>query len=106
MRIVIVKKLFGSYIGFTFYPFIFVVKGKHSLKLMRHEYIHAMQQKEMLVIPFYIVYLLNYIFNLVYYRLDIKRAYRNICFEREAYENEYDANYLKYRKKWSWTKYF
>ena len=52
MRIVIVKKLFGSYIGFTFYPFIFVVKGKSSVKLLRHEAIHYQQQKEMLVIPF------------------------------------------------------
>ena len=92
--------IFMSIGGITLFPFIILrEKYKNNPKnIIRHESIHIKQQIEMLVIPFYVVYLLNYIFNLVYYRLDVKRAYRNISFEREAYENEYDANYLKYRK--------
>lgn len=32
-------------------------------------------------------------------------AYRNISFEREAYDNQYNYNYLSKRKHYSWIKY-
>ena len=34
-----------------------------------------------------------------------KDAYRNLSFEREAYGNENDFEYLKNRKPYSWIKY-
>jgi len=32
-------------------------------------------------------------------------AYRNISFEREAYDNDDNLNYIKERKHYSWLKY-
>jgi hypothetical protein len=32
-------------------------------------------------------------------------AYRNVVFEREAYENEYDLSYLKSRSYWRFMSY-
>lgn len=58
----------------------------------------------MLVIPFYVIYLINYLINLVIYRQHDK-AYREIIFEREAYANEHNKNYLSQRPVWSFMKY-
>lgn len=58
----------------------------------------------MLVIPFYVIYLINYLINLVIYRQHDK-AYREIIFEREAYANEQNGDYLSQRPVWSFMKY-
>lgn len=79
------------------YPFILVNPGKKmNAVLLNHERIHLRQELEMLIIPFYIVYLTELLF----------KGYRNISFEREAYSNESDLNYLKIRKPYSWLKYY
>ena len=57
--------------------------------------------KELFYVPFYILYLLNYIYNLFVY-MDQHEAYRNIYFEKEAHEHQYDLNYIKYRKKYNY----
>jgi hypothetical protein len=44
--------------------------------------------KELLYIPFYIIYVIEAIF----------KKYRNISFEKEAYENQDNFEYLKERK--------
>lgn len=93
--------------GITLYPFI-LLKHKSYKKnkvLMNHEEIHLQQQKELLVLPFYVLYLGNYLFNLVKY-WHHHTAYLNICFEREAYENEQDLKYLSKRKFWSFWRYW
>jgi hypothetical protein len=88
------------------FPFILLKKlsFKDDKILLNHERIHLKQEVELLIIPFYILYLLNYFINLVIYRNHYK-AYLNICFEREAYENDKNLDYLKYRGFWAWTKY-
>ncbi|GAA4831967.1 hypothetical protein [Algivirga pacifica] len=101
MPIVIVSKRFCNLwgiLGITLYPFIIVrdKKIKADPVIMNHEYIHIRQQRELLVIPFYVLYLLNYYYNLWKYR-NRYEAYRNICFEREAYEQEKDLSYLSRR---------
>lgn len=81
-------------------------KKEHlSKQLINHESIHIMQQIELLVVGFYGLYILNYLFNLLIYR-NHEKAYMNIIFEKEAYINEDDHNYLNYRKPFSWLKYF
>ncbi|SFS95626.1 hypothetical protein SAMN04487890_10776 [Mucilaginibacter polytrichastri] len=88
------------------YPFI-LVSDKRFLDddvLIRHETIHLKQEAELLVIPFYIIYALNYLINYVIYK-NHDKAYRAICFEREAYANEQHANYLVKRKLWAWRFY-
>lgn len=71
--------------------------------LMNHERIHTSQLLEMLVIPFYIWYLVEWLILLFRYR-DRKQAYRNICFEREAYVHEKDLDYLSHRKPYAWLR--
>ncbi|MEO6148598.1 MAG: hypothetical protein ABIP28_00475 [Mucilaginibacter sp.] len=92
--------------GMALYPFI-LVKSKSAVNdrvLINHEAIHLKQQAELLVIPFYIFYLLNYLCNLFIYR-GHNKAYRNIVFEREAYQNETDLAYNQKRGLWAWRKY-
>lgn len=72
-------------------------------KLINHETIHFQQALELLVIPFYVIYVLEYIFKAIKY-LDIEKAYYNISFEREAYANESNLNYLIERKRYNWLK--
>lgn len=88
------------------FPFILLKYTRLRLdrQIMNHELIHLRQQTELLIIPFYILYLLNYLFNLIYYR-NHYLAYRNIVFEREAYENDSDPTYLGGRKFASWRNY-
>ena len=66
-----------------------------------HECIHTAQMCEMLFVFFYLWYCIEYIVKLIIYR-NTKKAYRSIGFEREAYVNEIDPNYLKNRKHYSW----
>jgi len=94
------------FVGIALWPFI-VIKD-HRLKddeiFINHEKIHLRQQLELLVIPFYFIYLIEYSIRLLKYR-NSQEAYRNISFEREAYEMETDLSYLKERKLWSFIKF-
>lgn len=93
--------------GMALFPFILLKDAafKHDAVFMNHERIHLRQQLELLVLPFYILYLINYLFNLLRYK-DHNKAYLNIVFEREAYTNEYDPNYLSRRKFCTFLRYF
>jgi hypothetical protein len=95
--------------GVTMFPFILLRKSyidkqpKQNVdKIIRHESIHIAQQKELLVIFFYIWYFTEYAIKFFKYTF---LAYENISFEREAYSNELSENYLANRKPWSFLKY-
>lgn len=94
------------YSAMAIWPFILVKRKemKQDAVLINHERIHHRQQLEMLIIPFYLVYFVNYLCNLIKYRAHYK-AYREIIFEREAYNMEKDMGYLKNRSIWSFLKY-
>lgn len=100
----LVKLLTGKkIIGIALAPFGIYLKPEYLTKrsVIRHESIHWKQQIEMLIIPFYLWYLIEW-----FIRLFMKgNAYKNISFEREAYENEFNEKYLKKRKFFAWTKY-
>lgn len=93
--------------GFAFFPFIFVKekKDKYDLFFINHEKIHLRQQLEMLLIGFYIVYFVEFLIRLLVSRNWMK-AYVSISFEKEAYQNEKNLDYLKKRSFWSFVKYF
>ena len=59
-----------GYRAITLYPFIFVRNDsdKYDKELINHERIHLRQQKELLVILFYIWYLLDFLFKYLRYR--------------------------------------
>lgn len=73
--------------------------------MVNHEKIHFQQQLELLILPFYVLYLLNYLFNLLRFK-NHSLAYFNICFEKEAYANDKNPNYLKTRPFYGWLKHF
>jgi len=65
-------------------------------RTIRHEEIHVAQAKELGGwLLFYIAYLF----------LWIEHGYRNNPFEREAYDNEFKADYLENREIYAWKKY-
>jgi len=96
-----------NYNGLAIYPFIFLKNRSLSKNdvLINHERIHLRQQLELLLVFFFIWYILEFMLNLVRYR-NWNKAYRHISFEKEAYVNEMNPNYLIDRKFWSFIKYF
>jgi len=103
-----------GYVGITLWPFGIHIAlseeeyirkyGRERLNnTINHERIHIAQQKELLGIFFYILYVLIWVVWLFRYG---KKAYRNLPFEKEAYENAGNSEYLKTRKLFSWIKYF
>jgi len=114
---------FGGFDAMTLGPFVFTRKDKDKVDavLLNHESIHWEQQKELLILPFFLLYGLLYVVELIHClfakkrgqnpnpngirRTIWKRAYRSIIFEREAYGNQENMNYLKERKFWGFLKY-
>jgi len=108
MFLIVTKYLIPKgYRGLTVFPFVFIKYrlDKENLVFVNHERIHLRQQLELLVIPFFIWYFLEFILRLIQYK-NTDLAYRNISFEREAYANEKDFYYLKRRSFWNFFRYF
>lgn len=95
-----------GYRGLTLFPFVFVKYrlDKENMVFINHERIHLRQQLELLIFPFYFWYILEFLIRLVRYK-NKDLAYRNICFEKEAYANERNLEYLKRRSFWEILKY-
>jgi hypothetical protein len=98
MILLVIKWLPKSVSALALFPFVLLKnkKFRYDTVLINHERIHLRQQLELLVLPFYIWYLLEYFLRLLQYR-NHQQAYFNISFEREAYKNEKNLNYLKQR---------
>ena len=79
---------FGTYHGLNLFGIVFVQRrwGKMEPYELNHEFIHTCQQWEM-------TYVLA------------EKAYYNISFEREAYANERNMEYLHERRLMAWTRY-
>jgi len=95
-----------GYVAINLFSLVFVRKEYDpvSEKIKNHEAIHTAQGKELLWIFFYLFYGIEWIIRLVQYR-DRKKAYRNISFEREAYANDENLDYLKNRRLFSFLQY-
>jgi len=81
---------------------LFVHRGVYlSEELINHERIHTAQQREMLFVFFYLFYLIEWLV-----RLPMRgNAYLNISFEREAYANQRNLDYLDERRHYAWRNY-
>ena len=110
---------FPGYKAINLFGVLFV---KNNAKIdgvtLNHEAIHSRQFVELMVLfavatvfirwwlpvfapfAFYVWYLIEWLI-----RLPKGNAYRNISFEREAYANQDDLNYLKSRKQFDFVKY-
>lgn len=105
---IIYTKHFPSkgYAAINLFGVIFARKEFNPLssKISNHEAIHTAQMKELAYLIFYIWYGIEWVFRLCQYQ-NTKQAYYNISFEREAYKNQHDLEYLKSRKLFSFKKY-
>lgn len=96
---------FKGYIAITIGNIIFVRKEYEVTDiLINHESIHYEQEKELGYVGFYLLYILEYLYNRIKYK-NGRTAYHNISFEKEAYDNQRDLDYIPNRKKFSWLKY-
>ena len=114
MKVPIIKfkecKWFGPR-RFTLTIFPFIIFKKEYVELVsepfleldiNYESIRIQQQKELLVIPYFIWFNVEYCIKFVFYGID---AYDNVSFIREAFTHESDKEYLKNRKFWAFLKY-
>lgn len=96
---------FPGFAAINLFGILFVRKNATITdNMIRHESIHTEQMKEMLFVPFYLWYVIEWLLRLIQYR-NTHTAYRNISFEREAYASENDLYYLDSRKRYSWVNY-
>ncbi len=89
------------------FPFILIKYEdlRNDEFIINHEKIHLRQQAEMLLVFFYLWYLTEFFIKLIKYK-NRRKAYENISFEKEAYANECNLNYLPKRKFFSFFLYF
>ena len=95
---------FKGFVAMNLFGILFArneYRNKISDRTINHESIHTAQIKEMGYIFFYMWYLVEWLIRLFVN----SNAYRNISFEREAFINDDNLNYLKTRKRFSWLKY-
>jgi hypothetical protein len=107
MFLIITKFLIPKgYRGFAVFPFVFHRNhsDREDLVFVNHEKIHLRQQLEMWLVSFFIWYFIEFLLRFIQYR-NWNLAYQNISFEREAYENETEPDYLKRRSFWGFRKY-
>ncbi|MDO1499690.1 hypothetical protein Q2T40_06040 [Winogradskyella maritima] len=96
-----------GYSGLTLFPFILLKERrlKTDKRFINHERIHLRQQLELLIAPFYLIYGIEFLIRLIKLK-NWHLAYRAISFEREAYSNDNNLDYLKRRPFWNFIHYF
>ena len=94
---------FGSFLATNIFGIIFCRsdKGRLSETDKNHEYIHTLQQREMLFLGFTLWYCIEWLWRYAKCR-DGMKAYRDLYFEREAYTMESDLEYRHHRKHFAW----
>lgn len=96
-----------NYLAINLFGILFVRRGNaHLIDVydLNHEHIHTRQMKEMLYIFFYMWYIAEWLVRLLRYFSPME-AYRNISFEREAYQNQHNLNYVNTKKFYSFIRY-
>ena len=103
---------FKGFIAINLFGIIFIrkeVRPHYNISmqeydtLLLHEYIHTKQMRELLYLAFYLWYIIEWLVRLAMYR-DMNKAYRNISFEREAYENQRNRSYIQERERFAFLK--
>ena len=102
-RIYLVKRLplAKNYYAICLFGFVLSVRPLSATE-QNHELIHAAQQKELLYIPFFIWYGIEWVLLFLKYR-NWEKAYFHIRFEEEAYQHQSDLEYLKHRRHYRYS---
>mgnify|MGYP003127941024 CR=1 FL=1 len=87
----------------AFGPFVWS-RGVMDEQLKNHETIHYHQQLELLFVGQWLLYVFYWLKGLIKYK-DGEVAYRESPFEREAYANDQNLDYLKNRERFAWRHY-
>ena len=97
---------FGSYWAINLLGVVFARRdyGQLGETELNHEYIHSLQQREMLFVAFFAWYVAEWLVRFAQYR-SLHSAYSNISFEREAYAMQSDPDYRHYRPLFAWRRY-
>lgn len=93
---------FGKFSAINLFGHVFIKESyweawtdKRIAKTIRHEAIHTEQMKELLYVPFYLIYFVGWLYWAIF---RTERAYRHINFEKEAYRHEGEIGYCETRK--------
>lgn len=111
MRIVRIGITQRGFKAINLFGVLFARKGARLSDVdMNHEEIHTAQMKELLYVPFYVCYGIEWMVRFVLYTIKSRKmmghtAYKNASFEREAYGNQNNIIYLEGRERYAWTKY-
>jgi len=91
---------FRGFLAINLFGVLFVRGPRRSVdvRLLNHEKIHTAQIKELCYIPFYLLYVLEWLVRLCG---GSRNAYRAISFEREAYGHDADPTYLSRRRRFA-----
>ena len=85
------------------YPYI-IARDRLSITTYNHEKIHLVQQRELWVVGFYLLYIWFWLKARIK-GLGESKAYYAIPFEKEAYTHQNNFKYLNNRKPHSWRNY-
>lgn len=97
---------FKGYKAVNLFGVLFAREGARlTAEDIRHEEIHTAQMRETLYLGFYLWYALEWLVRLVCNGFKAHRAYRAVSFEREAYANQDDMQYLAGRRHYSFLGY-
>lgn len=96
---------FGSFKAINLFGYVFTKSDLTDWE-KRHEEIHTEQMKELWYIPFYILYVLEFLIRLPLNKFKWNKAYKAISFEREAYTFQGWMYYMNYRKPYEWKTFF
>jgi len=111
--------------GQPWFGFLILMRAADRLiaygqEVLRHESIHILQQRELLIVGWYLIYGGHFVYN--YIKLSFNKslyleknqtdswwlrfwaAYLLVCFEVEAYKYEGDTDYIKSRKLFAWLR--
>ena len=107
------KIVWNKFIPFKGYKYINLFgiiftrdKSKITDVEYNHEKIHLKQMQEMLWVPFYLWYGIEYLI-IKLFRLKDEQGeqYHDVSFEEEAHNNDANLNYCNERKHYAWFKY-
>lgn len=91
---------FGKFYAINIFGVVFAKERLNAVE-RNHEFIHTLQQRELLYVGFFILYFLEWLLRFAQHRNAMK-AYYALSFEREAYAHQADVDYKKYRRRYSW----
>lgn len=90
---------FGKFGAINLFGILFAKQNMPLTKeVINHEMIHTRQMRELLYIPFYILYIIEWCLLIIKNRGSLYKSYHEISFEREAYDHGDDLGYLAHRK--------